>query len=259
MVRENQPTRSPTARCVLPTAVGDLYGTRNDATNLVLQPAPERGLAGDHEGHRCRRPRLPAGRPDRLRRRRQLRQAGPALQRRAHGWSSSGRPPARRATRAADSTAAPAGDVDLRAADQRRHEPDRGGLGRRPDLHPGRPAGRAGRHRQPAGRAVRPQRRHHRAGGRRGVRLVPGHAGRTGRSRSTRPTSSPATRWTSAGGTRSSGRTRRRTGSPTAALRIDVPNGDIYTDRQHRADELHPAERAVRRLDPGDEGRRQRC
>ena len=35
-----RPTRSPTARCVLPTAVGDLYGGRNDATNLVLQPAP---------------------------------------------------------------------------------------------------------------------------------------------------------------------------------------------------------------------------
>ena len=41
------------------------------------------------------------------------------------------------------------------------------------------------------------------------------------------------------------------------ALQIDVPNGDIYGTRQHRADELHPAERAVRRLDPGDEGRRQ--
>ena len=35
----------------LPTGVGDLYGARNDATNLVLQPAPDRRLAGHHQGH----------------------------------------------------------------------------------------------------------------------------------------------------------------------------------------------------------------
>ena len=39
---------------MLPTAVGDLYGGRNDATNIVLQPTPGRRLAGDDEGDPAR-------------------------------------------------------------------------------------------------------------------------------------------------------------------------------------------------------------
>ncbi|MBE1485117.1 ThuA domain-containing protein [Plantactinospora soyae] len=40
VVRENQLYAVRDGALVLPTSVGDLYGTRNDATNLVLQPAP---------------------------------------------------------------------------------------------------------------------------------------------------------------------------------------------------------------------------
>ncbi|MEV6493451.1 PKD domain-containing protein, partial [Actinoplanes sp. NPDC051633] len=40
VVRENQTFSVADGALRLPTAVGDLYGTRNDATNLVLQPAP---------------------------------------------------------------------------------------------------------------------------------------------------------------------------------------------------------------------------
>ena len=40
MVRENQLYSVSGGALRLPTASGDLYGTRNDATNLVLQPAP---------------------------------------------------------------------------------------------------------------------------------------------------------------------------------------------------------------------------
>ncbi|WDZ85325.1 ThuA domain-containing protein [Micromonospora cathayae] len=40
VVRENQLYSVAGGALRLPTAVGDLYGTRNDATNLVLQPAP---------------------------------------------------------------------------------------------------------------------------------------------------------------------------------------------------------------------------
>ncbi|MBY8874064.1 ThuA domain-containing protein [Micromonospora sp. PLK6-60] len=40
VVRENQLYSVSGGSLRLPTAVGDLYGTRNDATNLVLQPAP---------------------------------------------------------------------------------------------------------------------------------------------------------------------------------------------------------------------------
>ncbi|MFY1704384.1 ThuA domain-containing protein [Micromonospora sp. WMMA1923] len=40
VVRENQLYSVSGGALRLPTAVGDLYGTRNDATNLVLQPAP---------------------------------------------------------------------------------------------------------------------------------------------------------------------------------------------------------------------------
>ncbi|MEV4760295.1 ThuA domain-containing protein [Micromonospora sp. NPDC049559] len=40
VVRENQLYSVRDGALVLPTSVGDLYGTRNDATNLVLQPAP---------------------------------------------------------------------------------------------------------------------------------------------------------------------------------------------------------------------------
>ncbi|MER7458084.1 ThuA domain-containing protein [Micromonospora sp. NPDC126480] len=40
VVRENQLLSVSDGALRLPTAVGDLYGTRNDATNLVLQPAP---------------------------------------------------------------------------------------------------------------------------------------------------------------------------------------------------------------------------
>ena len=60
-------------------------------------------LAGD--GRTTSRP------ASRLRRRRQLRQAGPAVRRRPRGWSSSARPPACRATRRPTATAAPAGDT----------------------------------------------------------------------------------------------------------------------------------------------------
>ena len=40
VVRENQLYSVAGGALRLPTAVGDLYGARNDATNLVLQPAP---------------------------------------------------------------------------------------------------------------------------------------------------------------------------------------------------------------------------
>ncbi|MEO3927485.1 ThuA domain-containing protein [Micromonosporaceae bacterium B7E4] len=40
VVRENQLYGVRGGSLVLPTSVGDLYGTRNDATNVVLQPAP---------------------------------------------------------------------------------------------------------------------------------------------------------------------------------------------------------------------------
>ena len=40
MVRENQLYSVADGALRLPTGAGDLYGTRNDATNLVLQPAP---------------------------------------------------------------------------------------------------------------------------------------------------------------------------------------------------------------------------
>ncbi|MDQ7904483.1 ThuA domain-containing protein [Phytohabitans sp. ZYX-F-186] len=40
VVRENQLYSVQGGSLVLPTGVGDLYGSRNDATNLVLQPAP---------------------------------------------------------------------------------------------------------------------------------------------------------------------------------------------------------------------------
>ncbi|GIE78528.1 hypothetical protein Aph02nite_44780 [Actinoplanes philippinensis] len=40
VVRENQLYSVADGMLRLPTGVGDLYGTRNDATNLVLQPAP---------------------------------------------------------------------------------------------------------------------------------------------------------------------------------------------------------------------------
>ena len=40
MIRENQLYSVADGTLKLPTAAGDLYGTRNDATNLVLQPAP---------------------------------------------------------------------------------------------------------------------------------------------------------------------------------------------------------------------------
>ncbi|GLY93850.1 ThuA domain-containing protein [Actinoplanes sp. NBRC 103695] len=40
VVRENQTFSVADGALRLPTAVGDLYGSRNDATNLVLQPAP---------------------------------------------------------------------------------------------------------------------------------------------------------------------------------------------------------------------------
>ncbi|TYC03947.1 DUF1349 domain-containing protein [Micromonospora sp. WP24] len=40
VVRENQLYSVSNGALRLPTAVGDLYGARNDATNLVLQPAP---------------------------------------------------------------------------------------------------------------------------------------------------------------------------------------------------------------------------
>jgi PKD repeat protein len=40
VVRESQTHAVRDGTLVLPTAVGDLYGTRNDATNIVLQPAP---------------------------------------------------------------------------------------------------------------------------------------------------------------------------------------------------------------------------
>nr|WP_239160435.1 ThuA domain-containing protein [Virgisporangium ochraceum] len=41
VVRESQTYAVRDGNLVLPTGVGDLYGTRNDATNLVLQPTPE--------------------------------------------------------------------------------------------------------------------------------------------------------------------------------------------------------------------------
>ncbi|WP_322786261.1 ThuA domain-containing protein [Catelliglobosispora koreensis] len=40
IVRENQTFSVSGGSLLLPTAVGDLYGARNDATNLVLQPTP---------------------------------------------------------------------------------------------------------------------------------------------------------------------------------------------------------------------------
>ncbi|MFF5230826.1 ThuA domain-containing protein [Dactylosporangium sp. NPDC000521] len=40
VVRENQTFSVAGGSLILPTAAGDLYGSRNDATNLVLQPAP---------------------------------------------------------------------------------------------------------------------------------------------------------------------------------------------------------------------------
>ncbi|MEE6260404.1 ThuA domain-containing protein [Plantactinospora sonchi] len=40
VVRENQLYAVRDGNLVLPTSVGDLYGSRNDASNLVLQPAP---------------------------------------------------------------------------------------------------------------------------------------------------------------------------------------------------------------------------
>ena len=40
VVRENQTFSVTGGSLILPTAAGDLYGSRNDATNLVLQPAP---------------------------------------------------------------------------------------------------------------------------------------------------------------------------------------------------------------------------
>ena len=186
MVRENQLYSVAGGTLRLPTAVGRPLRHPQRRHQPGAAARTQRGLAGHHEGHRAGHRRLPAGRSDRLRRRRQLRQGGPALQRRAARWSSSGRPPATpRNDACRPAPPHPPVTSIYAAADQRRHEPDRGVLRRRPDVHPGRPVGRAGRHHQPAGRAVRPQRRHHRAGGGRGVRLVPGHAGRAGRSRST--------------------------------------------------------------------------
>ncbi|MEO3816964.1 ThuA domain-containing protein [Plantactinospora sp. B24E8] len=41
VVRENQLYAVRDGNLALPTSVGDLYGSRNDATNLVLQPAPD--------------------------------------------------------------------------------------------------------------------------------------------------------------------------------------------------------------------------
>jgi len=41
VVREDQSYSVRDGSLILPTAVGDLYGSRNDATNIVLQPAPD--------------------------------------------------------------------------------------------------------------------------------------------------------------------------------------------------------------------------
>src|SRR5262249_25655678 len=40
VVREDQSYSVADGSLLLPTGVGDLYGARNDATNLVLEPAP---------------------------------------------------------------------------------------------------------------------------------------------------------------------------------------------------------------------------
>ena len=56
---------------------GDVYQTANNAKNLVLQPAPG-GPVDDHHEAQLQGPRaVPAGRPDRLRRRRQLHEVRP--------------------------------------------------------------------------------------------------------------------------------------------------------------------------------------
>ena len=250
-------TRSPAARCCCPPRSATSTAARNDATNLVLQPAPGGAWQATTKVTLPMTANYQQAGLHRLRRRRQLRQAGPALLRRAARVEFIRETAGTPRNEAADSAAAPAGDVIyLRLTSDGTNLTAACSADGQTFTPVGRSAALAGIANPKVG-PVRAQRRHRRAGGRRGVRLVPGHAGRAGRRRSTRPTSSPAPRWTSAGGTRSSGRTRRRTGSPAARCRSTCPTATSTAPDNTGPTNFILQNAPGRRLDAGDEGRRQ--
>ena len=165
-VRAQRSTTSPSrnGELVLPIDNGSIYQGGTSAGNIITQPTPSGAWTVTAEGPRRRaQPELPAGRPARVLRRRQLGVGAHDLGGRQRASSSSStRTPATRATSAADNSrpAAANGAAGLLRADPLgRHQPHGVVLVRRRHVHARRPAGAAEHVLQPAdrpGRAERP-------------------------------------------------------------------------------------------------------